>query len=95
MKMKQPKAESMIQNMLRNSPKVINKKGTMRQQEREKKKKKHLSIMDTLFQESPCSFNKISRRKQKQKKGKFQKNFKDRRIVRTVIVLNKVLTCSH
>ena len=33
-------------------------------------KKKTLSIMDTLFQESPCSFNKICRRKQKQKEGK-------------------------
>ena len=70
MKMKQPKAESMIQNMLRNSPKVVKKKGTMRKQEKKKKKKKNLNIMDTLFQESPCSFNKISRRKQKQKKRK-------------------------
>ena len=37
---------------------------------KKKKKKTNLSIMDTLFQESPCSFNKISRRKQKQKKRK-------------------------
>ena len=37
---------------------------------KKKKKKKNLNIMDTLFQESPCSFNKISRRKQKQKKRK-------------------------
>ena len=38
-----------------------------------------LSIMDTLFQESPCSFNKISRRKQTpppKKREKFRKTSK-------------------
>ena len=58
--------------MLQNSPKVIKKKETMRKWENGGggEKKKTLSIMDTLFQESPCSFNKICRRKQKQKEGK-------------------------
>lgn len=92
MKMKQPKVESMIQNMLGNSPKS--------DQEKRNSEKIGNTHTDTtnLISWIPSSRNPPVRlirflgenKNQKKKKGKIQKNFKDRGVVRTVTVFNKI-----